>query len=269
MRRGLFLLSGWEYNQRMARTTVKFSFDNGRGQKLAGLIDMPAEPPAAWGVFAPCFTCTKEAHAAFKICRALADRGVGVLRFNMTGLGDSEGDFAHTNFSTRVLDIIAACDALEEAYAAPSFLIGHSISGTAALSAAHSVPSLKLLATLGSPRDPLYTLDKFHKNKQIEIKGEMAELTIAGRKVMVHGSFGEDMKKHDIAAETSKWNRKLLVFQAPNDEIVSADNARTIFERASGDKELIWLSDACTHLLEKNDDDAAFIADTVLDRLTK
>ncbi len=249
------------------RTTVKFSFDNGRGQKLAGLIDRPEDTPKFWGVFAPCFTCTKEAHAAFKICRALADRDVAVLRFNMTGLGDSEGDFAYTNFTTRVADIAAACKSLADAHHAPDFLLGHSISGTAALAAAHGIPSLKILATLGSPRDPLYTLDKFHKNKQIELKGEMAELTIAGRKVMVHASFGDDMRGHDIASETAKWDKKLLVFQAPNDEIVSSDNARTIFERASGDKELIWLSDACTHLLEKNDEDAAFIADTLIDRL--
>lgn len=244
---------------------TKFSFINSRGQTLSGVLDLPEAPPLFYGVFAPCFTCTKESHAAHKVCRALATRGVGMLRFDMTGLGDSAGDFADTSFSTRILDIISACHAMGAEYQPPKILIGHSISGTASLAAAAHLPSLKALATLGAPRDPVYILDKFKRNNQITMKGDVAELMIAGHKTTVKKHFIDDMSAHDIAAATAAYNRKLFVFHAPHDEIVSFENARTIHERATCDKELVPLSETASHLLERGSEDASFIAETIID----
>jgi putative redox protein len=247
----------------MNRKNIRLFFSNGRGQKLSGILDMPAGEPLLYGVFAPCFTCTKEAHAAHKVCRALSERGVAMLRFDMTGLGESEGNFADHNFSTRILDIIAACHALGAEYQPPKFLIGHSISGTAALAAARHLPQLQALATLGAPRDPAYVLEKFKRNKHIEFRGDDIDLTIAGRRVTVRKTFIDDMSRHDVAKETAEYGRKLFVFHAPHDEIVGFENAQTIFDRATGDRELLPLSEPATHLLEQGDGDARTIAEII------
>lgn len=247
----------------MSRKSIKFSFLNSRRQNLAGILDLPEGEPLFYGVFAPCFTCTKESHAAHKVSRALAERGIGVLRFDMTGLGESEGDFAETNFSTRILDLVSACHAVAASYAAPKILIGHSISGTAALPAAKHVPSLQAVATLGSPRDPKYIIDKFKKNNQMAVNGDMIELTIANYKVNVQKSFVDDMLSHDVVRETASYDRKLFIFHAPHDEIANYENAEIIYDRATCDKELIRLSDSATHLLERGTEDSTFIADTI------
>ncbi|MCE9506846.1 MAG: alpha/beta hydrolase [Alphaproteobacteria bacterium] len=245
--------------------SIKFSFSNKHGHKLSGILDLPKGVPLFYGVFAPCFTCTKEAHAAHKVCRALAERGIGMLRFDMTGLGGSEGNFAETNFSTRILDIIAACHSLAAEYQPPKILIGHSISGTAALEAVSHLPQIQVLATLGSPCDPAYVVDKFRRNKQITIKGDIAELTVAGHKVIVKKSFIDDMLGHDTAAATAAYDRKLLVFQAPHDSIVSFENAQAIYDRATCDKELLVLNESATHLLEQGAEDADYIAEVICD----
>lgn len=247
----------------MTRKNLKFSFSNNRGQRLSGTIDLPEGDILFYGVFAPCFTCTKESHAAHKVCRAIAARGGAMLRFDITGLGGSEGSFADSNFSTRILDITAACHAIASEYRPPALLIGHSISGTAALAAVRHLPYIKALATLGSPRDPVYILDKFRRNNQITLKGDIAELTIAGHKVDVKKSFIEDMSVHDVVDATREYDRKLFVFHAPHDEIVSFENAEIIFDRATCDKELIPLSDQATHLLEQGSEEAVFMAETL------
>lgn len=247
----------------MNRKNIKFSFLNGRGQTLAGLLDLPDGVPLLYGIFAPCFTCTKESHAAHKVCRALAEKGIAMLRFDMTGLGESGGDFADTNFTTRIADIVAAGLALEKEYQAPALLIGHSISGTAAFDASRLLPGVRVLATLGAPRDPAYIIDKFRRNNQIAIKGDRAELTVAGRKVPVRKTFVDDLLAQDVAAATAVYAGKLFVFHAPQDDIAGFENAVLIHERATCDKELVPLSLSATHLLERGDEDAAFIAETI------
>ncbi len=247
----------------MSRKSIKFPFSNSHGQKLVGILDLPQEEPVLYGVFAPCFTCTKESHAAHKVCRALAENGIGMLRFDMTGIGESGGSFADTNFSTRILDIIAACHAVAAAYAAPKIVIGHSISGTAALAAAAHLLQLQALATLGAPRDPEYIIDKFRQNNQITLRGDSAELMVAGRKISVRKSFVDDMLSHDVAAATAAYDRKLFIFHAPQDATVSFENARILYDRAGGDKELLPLGESSTHLLEQGGEDADFIAETI------
>lgn len=252
----------------MPPRTIKFPFSNNRGQMLAGLLDLPPDnqnrgEPRFFGVFAPCFTCTKESHAAHKVCRALAGCGIAVLRFDMTGLGESKGRFADTNFSTRILDIIAACQALGEAYHPPKLLIGHSISGTAALVAAAELPSLQALAVLGAPSDPSHVITGLRRQNLITLKDDIAEMTIAGRKVTVGKQMVEDMESYIMDKAMAVLGKKLFIFHAPHDEIVPYHHAQKIYDRTPCDKELVPLSESATHLLEQGGDDARFIAETL------
>lgn len=251
----------------MSRTSVKYKFDNGRGQKLAGIIDMPGNEPAFFGLFGPCFTCPKESHAAAKVCRHMADNGVAMLRIDVTGQGESEGVFAEANFTTRVQDIIAARDALTRDYQAPKLLVGHSISGTAALAAAKSLPEIQAIATIGSPRDPAAIIEKFRRQNLITDKGgDDMEIMVINQRVAFKKSFIDDMLAQNVAADTAAINKKLFVFHAPNDNIVTADNAQDIYDRAiNAERELVMLDPAATHLFENRKEDAAFVADTLLD----
>jgi len=247
----------------MKRRTIKFPFSNGRGQTLAGLLDMPEGEPLFYGVFAPCFTCTKESHGAHKICRALSGLGIGMLRFDLTGLGESEGAFAESNFSTRIDDIIAACNVLAHEYQQPKLLFGHSISGTAAIAAAAQLPSLQAVATLGAPSDPSHVIEGLRRTNSIRLEGDTAELTIIGRKITVKKQMVENMEKYSIAQETAAFDRKLFIFHAPHDDIVPFRNAEVIYGRATCDKELVRLNETATHLLEQGAEDADFIAETL------
>ncbi len=248
----------------MNRRTVKFPFSNSRGQKLAGLLEMPEGEPLFYGVFAPCFTCTKESHAAHKICRALTHHGIAMLRFDLTGLGESEGNFAETNFSTRILDIVAACHALAAEHQAPKLLIGHSISGTAALAASTHLASLQAVATLGAPSDPSHVIEGLRRHDLITIKGDAVEMTITGRKITVKKQMIDDMESYSMAKAMAALNHRLFIFHAPHDAIVPFRNAQTIYDLAPCDKELVPLNDSATHLLEQGNDDANFIAETLL-----
>lgn len=257
------------YSRPMGRTAEKFSFLNAEGKTLAGIIDMPARPPLFFGVFAPCFTCVKESHGAAKICRALAERGVAILRFDMTGLGESKGDFADTHFSSRISDIVSACRALEAAYAAPKLLIGHSISGTAALSAIHQLPGIKTLVTVGSPRDPESVIEKFRKLGHMTVREDGIELNVLGRITPFKNTFLDDMLSQDVAGDTARITQKLLVFHAPNDDIVTSSQAEDIIARATSSpgRKLFLLDEAATHLFEKRNDDAVFVAEKILENI--
>ncbi len=249
----------------MTRRTIRHKFDNGRGEELSALIDMPSGDPLFWGVFAPCFTCPKESHGAAKVCRALAEDGAAMMRFDMTGLGESDGRFADTNFSTRVLDIVAACQDVAKNHAPPKLLIGHSISGTAAISAMKQLPYVQALATIGSPRDPSYVIDKFRRNNHLTYKDDTIEVNVVGRQVAFKKSFVEDMTSQHVPEDTALLKCKLFVFHAPFDSIVSFENAEAIVSRATCDRELITLDDEATHLFDNRKDDAIFVAETLME----
>lgn len=247
----------------MTPRTIKFSFSNNRGQELDGLLDMPQGAPLFFGVFAPCFTCTKESHAAHKVCRALAGNGIAMLRFDLTGLGGSEGSFADTSFTTRILDIIAACNSLAGTYQPPKLLVGHSISGTAALSAAVDLPSVEAIATLGSPSDPSHVITGLRHQNLITMKGDTAEMIIAGRKIVVGRQMVEDMETYDMTETMAGLEKKLFIFHAPHDEIVPYRHAQVIYDRARCDKELLPLGESATHLLERGGEEANYITETL------
>jgi putative redox protein len=251
----------------MGKRSQKFNFENGRSQMLAGILDLPETPPIGFGVFSPCFTCVKESHAAVKICRGLAERGIGMLRFDTTGLGGSEGDFSSTNFSSRVLDIIAAANAVKRELGPTLVLVGHSISGTAALSAAKYIPDLKILATIGAPDAPQTTIEKFRKTGVMNEKGSQIEINVLGTPYLFQKSFVDDMLKQKVEHDTVTLQPELLVFHAPNDAIVSVDSADRIAARKTNRSHKIILDQQATHLFENRKEDAEFVAATICDRL--
>lgn len=233
---------------------------------LSGILDAPAAAPLFYGIFGPCFTCPKETHAAAKVCRALAEDGVAMLRFDVTGVGGSEGRAVDTNFTTRLGDMRAAYDFLAAEYAAPKILIGHSISGTAALSAVQQMPAVGLVATIGSPADPAAIIAKFRRNGDIEETAAGATINVLGTPHHFGAHFVPDMLSQRVAEDTAALKQKLMVFHAPHDRIVSYDNAETIVARAAkeAEAELIRLDDDATHLFENRADDALLVAETIM-----
>lgn len=249
----------------MTRTSTRYRFDNGRGDQLTGILDLPDGPAKFFGVFGPCFTCPKEQHAAAKVCRHLAENGVGMLRFDMTGQGESQGSFVDTNFTSRVRDLMSACAYIRSDYGAPKLLVGHSISGTAALSAAQALPEIMAVATIGSPHSPSAIIDKFERQNLITDKGNgMIEINVLGRPVTFKKEFIDDMRGQNVPGDTAKLDKKLFVFHAPNDDIVNFAEARMIYDAATCDKDLIPLDAGATHLFENRADDAQFVANTLL-----
>jgi len=226
----------------------KLLFTNGEGHQLAGRLELPIGPPRACALFAHCFTCSKESHAATRISRKLTDDGFAVLRFDFTGLGSSEGDFANTNFSSNVRDIVAAANHLREQYAAPQLLIGHSLGGTAVLAAARHIEEAEAIVTIGSPADPSHVMGLLGDAAcQLETHAE-APVNIAGRTFTIKQQFLDDLEASPV--EFSIQGKSLLVLHSPLDEVVGIDQARKIYGAARGFKSFVSLADA-DHLLSK------------------
>jgi putative redox protein len=236
-------------------------FTNERGDRLAGLLELPDRPPRAYALIAHCFTCGKDNAAAARISRGLAARGVGVLRFDFTGLGDSEGEFANTNFSSNIQDLVAAAGCLRDRDAAPSLLVGHSLGGTAALFAAGDIPEVKAVVTIGAPADPQHVARQFGASlEQIESEGE-ADVSLAGRSFRIRKQFLDDLGGRALGEVIGGWKRALLVMHAPFDEVVSIDQATLIFSAARHPKSFISL-DGADHLLS-DADRAEYVASTI------
>ena len=253
----------------MLRKSIPVRFKNPQGETLAGMLDMPSdENPVAYGVFATCFTCTKDSLATARICRTLAEKNVAMLRFDHAGLGESSGDFFNTTASVRIGDIDSACRFLEESYKAPSFLVGHSIGGTLCFAVAQKRPGIKMVATLGSPRDTRWLAQKFIQTGQIIFHDADIELAIAGKRFKFTKDFLGDMRKIDIDTATHLFPGKALIFHAPNDNIVSFDNAQEIFDRLSDNKKLHRLHPSASHMLERPED-TALIADIISTEILK
>lgn len=233
--------------------SVRLAFRGPSGADLAARLDLPTAPPRAYAVFAHCFTCSKDILAARAIAAALATRGFAVLRFDFTGLGASGGEFAHTNFSSNVEDLVAAADHLREHFAAPALLVGHSLGGAAVLAAAESIPEVVAVATLGAPADVAHVLHNFGSNLPIIESEGSAEVVLGGRLFRVARSFVTDAVMHRLEDKIARLRRALLVLHAPGDETVGIENAARIFEAARHPKSFVSLDDA-DHLLSRADD---------------
>jgi putative redox protein len=241
--------------------TARLEFANEKGEKLAALVDLPLGKPVAFALFAHCFTCGKDNVSAKRISERLAMCGIGVLRFDFTGLGMSEGDFADTHFSSNVDDLVAAGDHLRKTYGAPAILIGHSLGGAAVLAAAHRIPDARAVVTIAAPSDPAHVVGLFkdHVDK-IREQGQV-EVQLAGRPFRIKREFLDDVAQQRIEDCLANLRKALLVFHSPTDDIVGIENASRIFTTAKHPKSFVSLAGA-DHLLSKKDD-AVYVANVI------
>ena len=232
----------------------KLTFANREGEVLGGRLDLPpVGQPAAYALFAHCFTCTKESKAAAYISRALTAENIAVFRFDFTGLGESTGDFADTTFSSNVEDLVAAAEFLHNEYAGPQILIGHSLGGAAVLRAAAHISPARAVVTIGAPSDPGHVL-RHIKDQQAEIEARgIAEVNIAGRPFRIKKQFLDDLEQNRMKGAVKGLNRALLVLHAPLDGTVGIENAGAIFSEARHPKSFISL-DGADHLLSGQED---------------
>lgn len=238
------------------------SFTNNRGQRLSARIDRPAAGPSrATALFAHCFTCSKDLRVERQLTAALTARGVTVLSFDFAGLGRSGGDFADSSFSADVADLIAAASWLREHEAAPSLLIGHSLGGTAAVSAAPDIPEARAVATIGAPADPAHMLALLDADLEA-IRGEgSAPVTIAGRTFTIRRSFVEDLERARPQAQLARFDGAVLVLHSPRDEVVEIEQASALWRAAHHPKSFVSL-DTADHLVS-DAADAAYVATVV------
>ncbi|RMG61713.1 MAG: OsmC family protein [Bacteroidetes bacterium] len=234
--------------------SYRLSFSNGRGDSLSAILDLPlGERPRAFAIFAHCFTCGKNLRAERHLSLALTQEGIALLRFDFTGLGESDGAFYDTNFSTNVADILAAADFLDSEYQAPRLLIGHSLGGAAVLMAARQLDTVQAVATIGAPAEPAHVKGLFvHMEDIIRARGE-AEVRIAGRPFTIRRQFLDNIESTPLAAEVAALRKAVLILHSLQDTVVGVDNARKLYEAARHPKSFVTL-DGADHLLTRKAD---------------
>ena len=226
----------------------KVTFNNLSGEDLTGSIDLPLTGSAdSFALFAHCFTCSSTLKAVDNISRALTMKGIGVLRFDFTGLGQSKGEFKETNFSTNLQDLRCAYDFLRDNYEPPQLLIGHSLGGAAALHAASMLPLVRAVSTIGAPASPGHVRHLIEDEEEIKLKGQ-AKVNIGGRPFLIKEQFLKDLEKNDTKKSISSLGKALLILHSPQDSIVSIENAAEIYECAKHPKSFITM-DGADHLL--------------------
>jgi putative redox protein len=241
--------------------TERFQFTGEGGHQLAAALELPDGEPAAYALFAHCFTCGKDTLAAKRISVALAATGIAVLRFDFTGLGSSEGDFANSTFTSNVADLVRAADHLRQLRTAPSILIGHSLGGAAILAAAGRIPEAKAVVTIAAPSDPAHVTGLFSEHlDSIRAQGEV-EVSLAGRPFRIKREFLDDIAEQELMKDITGLHKALLVMQSPVDDTVGIDNATKIFVAARHPKSFVSL-DHADHLLTKPAD-ALYAADVI------
>ena len=239
----------------------RFNFPNAKGEQLAATLDLPLGKPSAFALFAHCFTCGKDILAAKRIAERLAMHGIGVLRFDFTGLGASEGEFANTHFSSNVDDLVAAADHLRKMNGAPAILIGHSLGGCAVLAASHRIPDARCVVTIGAPYDPSHVVGLFKDQiGKIKEQGEV-EVKLAGRPFRIKREFIDDVASKKLDECLATLRKALLVFHSPTDDTVGIDNASHIFGAAKHPKSFVSLAGA-DHLLSQKRD-AIYVANVI------
>lgn len=232
----------------------KLEFENADGHRLAARLDTPEDrEPLAYALFAHCFTCTKNIKAAHYISQALTGAGVAVMRFDFTGLGESEGDFSDTNFSSNVEDLVTAARFLEKEYSPPGLLIGHSLGGAAVITAALELPAVKAVVSIGAPADPGHLKISLGQSAQAIQQAGRAEVELVGRRFTIKKQFLDDLQSANMKTSLERLNRALLVLHSPLDKTVGIENAGEIFQSARHPKSFVSL-DRADHLLSDPDD---------------
>lgn len=233
----------------------------GHAGTLAARLDLPEGAIRATALFAHCFTCSKDIPAARRISARLAADGIAVLRFDFTGLGHSDGEFANTNFTTNVADLVHAADYLATRYVGPQLVIGHSLGGAAVLKAASKIPSAKAVVTIGAPFDPAHVAHNFGGQLDAIRETGEADVDLAGRRFRINRQFLEDIEGQEMLDAVRNLRKALLVLHAPLDATVGIDNAAEIFIAAKHPKSFVTLDDA-DHLISRTED-AEYVADTI------
>lgn len=252
------------------------SFPGSQGSMLAGQLDFPLDTQAdaaqsRYVIISHCFTCSKQTLTTARLARALAQGGIACLRFDFTGLGDSEGSFADSTFHSMVEDVVCAADFLAQHYQPAQALIGHSMGGTASLVASqlarNSLSALRSLVTLASPAEPQHVLHHFGEAMPLLRQGEMAQIEVAGQLYPVKPAFVEDVESCDMRAKMQNCRLPILALSATNDQLVAADAAQAIVTYTQAEHELIQIESA-DHLFSDRAH-AQQLADTVLDWLQR
>jgi putative redox protein len=241
--------------------TERFQFEGEGGHQLAASLDLPDGEPLGYALFAHCFTCGKDGLAARRISAGLMAKGIAVLRFDFTGLGSSEGDFANATFSSNIADLVRAADHLREHRKGPAILIGHSLGGAAVLAAAAQIPDAKAVVTIGAPSDPAHVTGLFRDRIDDIRKHGKVEISLAGRPFQISTGFLDDIAEQGLMTHVTNLHRALLIMHAPTDAIVGIDNASRIFLAAKHPKSFVSLAGA-DHLLSERRD-ATYVAEII------
>ncbi|HKJ68293.1 MAG TPA: alpha/beta hydrolase [bacterium] len=243
-------------------SSQRVQFTNQTGASLAGYLDVPGDTPArAYALFAHCFTCGKNLKPIKNINTTLAGHGIATLRFDFTGIGESEGDFSESNFSTNIEDLVAAADYLDAEYSAPGLLIGHSMGGAAILQAARLIDSIRAVVTIAAPSGPEHLSHILREKRDLAMEEGTAEVTIGGRTFTLRRQFFHDLEKQHMAEVIRNLRKPLLVLHSPEDQTVAIENAYEIFEPAQQPKSLISL-DQMGHLMLE-EEDARYVGDLI------
>ena len=240
---------------------IEASFSNQQGESLTGLLEIPVDAVRSYALFAHCFTCSKDNLAAARIARALADLGIAVLRFDFTGLGNSKGDFSSTNFSSNLQDLMAAANYLEQQYAAPTLLIGHSLGGSAVLAVAQDLPAVKAVVTIGAPATAAHIKHLFADSYHALTHQPSVQVELGGRSFNIQRQFIDDLEKYNSVAHIQSLRKALLIFHSPLDKVVSIDEAARIFTAAKHPKSFVSL-DHADHLLS-SPEDSQYVAEVL------
>lgn len=241
--------------------SIKVSFPGGSGHMLDGRLEMPDASTRAYSICCHCFTCSKDTLTTYRISKALAKKGIATLRFDFTGLGNSEGQFSQTGFSSNVADVMAAIDYLRQHHQAPSLLMGHSLGGTAVLEAAIQTTEVKAVSTIASPSQPDHVLHHFGHALTLLEQGFASSIEVAGENYNIEPEFIDDLRRYDMEKRLTELNKPTLIFNIINDALVSENNATELNEWINGDSKIITLYDS-DHLLSKKQD-TEFVADEI------
>ncbi|MBF2709449.1 alpha/beta hydrolase family protein [Flavobacterium soyangense] len=231
----------------------KITFKNSKGDELSARLQLPDSEPLAYSIFAHCFTCNKNLSAVRIICKTLTEKKIAVLSFDFTGLGDSEGDFEQTNFSSNMEDLYSAAQFLIKNYKAPSLLIGHSLGGAAVLFASAQMPSVKAIATIGAPSNPKHVAHLFHDDIDEINQSGKAIVSIGGREFTINKQFIEDIQGRNIRHILGDYQNSILILHSPQDNTVGIENAAEIYKFARHPKSFVSLNGA-DHLLSNKRD---------------
>ena len=242
--------------------STRVQFINRRGLKLSGIVEQPAQPSSHFALFAHCFTCTKDLKAIVRISRNLAQQNIGVLRFDFTGLGNSQGEFSDTNFETNCEDILSAVQFLNQEYRPPSLLIGHSLGGAAMIATANQIESAQAICTIASPSETFHLAEFLLKqNPKIETEGQ-GDVTIGGRTYLMKQQLLNSLRRQPMAEHLANLKLPFLVFHSPTDKTLNYQHAVNMHQKSQGPTSIVTL-DQSDHLLIDRADDVQYVADMI------